>query len=173
MKIVLKPIGEIADYVLARLQERLATIFGCPLEIVPQSLDLTKAYDARRGQYLAGNIIEWLKMQRRAKGEKVLGIVDADLYAPHLNFVFGQADTASEVAVISLCRLKQEFYGLPEDRELFLERVAKEAVHELGHIFGLGHCADSRCVMYFSNSLDDTDWKQAAFCVRCQPKLIR
>lgn len=157
---------------MAELRQRLAEIFGCPIEVVPLITELTQAYDTWRGQYLAGRIIDWLKRGHRAKGEKVLGIVDVDLYAPHLNFVFGQADTASEIAVLSLCRLRQEFYGLPEDRGLFLDRATKEAVHELGHLLHLGHCPDAKCVMHFSNSLDDTDWKQAAFCSRCQPKMI-
>jgi len=172
VKIVFRPIGKIDDHIMAQLAERLGTIFGCPTEIVPLSFDLTRAYDARRGQYHAASIIDQLKSQRRAKDEKVLGIVDVDLYAPHLNFVFGQADIASGTAVISLCRLRQEFYGLPEDRSLLLERATKEAVHELGHLLSLGHCPETKCVMHFSNSLDDTDWKQAAFCNRCQPKLI-
>ncbi len=49
-----------------------------------------------------------------------------------------------------------------------LERVVKEAIHELGHTYGLGHCRDARCIMYFSNSLLDTDRKGAAFCVNCR-----
>ena len=107
------------------------------------------------------------------KGEKVLGIVDIDLYAPGLNFIFGQADMTSGVALISLCRLRQEFYGLPSDDVLFLDRAAKEAIHELGHTFGLEHCKNARCVMHFSNSLADTDLKQAIFCSKCRPKLIK
>jgi len=173
VKIVLKPIGKIDAEIMAQLKETLAALFGCPVETAPLSLDLTKAYDARRAQYLASAIIDGLKREPRIKGEKVLGIVDVDLYAPHLNFVFGQADIAAETAVISLCRLRQEFYSLPGDRELFLQRTTKEAVHELGHLLGMGHCPDSKCVMHFSNSLADTDWKQAAFCTRCQPKLIQ
>jgi archaemetzincin len=48
-----------------------------------------------------------------------------------------------------------------------LNRVIKEAVHELGHALGLTHCEKSRCVMHFSNSLQDTDFKHYMFCERC------
>ena len=46
----------------------------------------------------------------------------------------------SKVAAIYPPRLRQEFYGLEKNEQLFLQRVVKEAVHELGHTFGLGHC---------------------------------
>jgi archaemetzincin len=49
-----------------------------------------------------------------------------------------------------------------------LRRTLIEAVHELGHLQGLGHCPDRRCVMHFSNCLLDTDRKQPDFCSRCE-----
>jgi archaemetzincin len=67
-------------------------------------------------------------------------------------------------AGIGLARLRQEFYGLKSDNSLFLERVVKEATHELGHAFGLRHCPRQKCVMFFSNSLADTDRKCRRFC---------
>ncbi|MEA2005134.1 MAG: hypothetical protein U9O50_02570 [Acidobacteriota bacterium] len=46
-----------------------------------------------------------------------------------------------------------------------------EAVHELGHTYGLSHCPDAKCVMHFSNSLLDTDKKSASFCTHCHKLL--
>jgi archaemetzincin len=57
------------------------------------------------------------------------------------------------------------------DAFIFRERAVKEAVHELGHTFGLGHCPDSSCVMHFSNCLDDTDRKGKEYCPECRAKL--
>ena len=173
MKITLKPIGDIDSNILEELKERLEQTFGCPVETAFENFNLEKAYYSKRKQYLATKLLSKLKKAGVAKGEKVLGIVDVDLYASGLNFIFGQADIAAAVALISLCRLRQEFYGSPSDESLFLARATKEAVHELGHTFGLEHCKNTRCVMLFSNSLADTDWKQATFCSQCRPKLLK
>jgi len=103
--------------------------------------------------------------------ERVLGVIDADCYAPGLNFIFGQARLHERDCFIALPRLRQSFYGLPDDENLFRQRVLKEAVHELGHTYGLGHCPNPHCVMHFSNSLHDTDVKDAEFCPRCQMQM--
>jgi len=130
-----------------------------------------RAFDSRRRQYLSNLLLEELDSGSPAPADRVLGVTDADLYAPGLNFVFGQADMGKGVAVISLARLRQEYYDLPSDEALFRDRALKEAVHEIGHTLGLRHCANRRCVMHFSNSLPDTDFKQAAFCSNCRPRL--
>ena len=131
---------------------------------------MAQAYDLERKQYFSSKLLASLKKSER--DEKVVGITDVDLYVPRLNFVFGEADTVAGTAIISLCRLRPEYYGLAPDESLFLERAAKEIVHELGHTFGLGHCPNNKCVMHFSNSLADTDLKEAHFCNMCRPKII-
>jgi archaemetzincin len=102
--------------------------------------------------------------------ERILGIIDLDLYVSKLNFVFGEA--RQRVAIISLTRLRNEFYNLPKDETLFRKRVFTEAVHELGHTYGLRHCVNPNCVMFFSNTLTDTDKKGPDFCQRCKNKVF-
>jgi len=173
MKIILKPIGDIDKSVLQKLKEMLEQTFGCPVDIALQDFNLEKAYDSKRKQYLATKLLSQLNKAGVVKDERVLGVVDVDLYAAGLNFIFGQADVAAGTAIISLIQLRQEYYGMLPNEALFLDRAVKEAIHELGHTFGLEHCTNEKCVMHFSNSLADTDWKQAAFCSQCRPKLLK
>ena len=162
--------GNMDNQILAELREMLGRTFGCPVAVA-SPLDIpNRAYHKGRGQYLATALLDSLKASGLKPDERVLGIVDVDLYAAGLNFVFGQAEPESGAAIISLCRLKQE---LPPDPALYLNRAAKEAIHELGHTFGLGHCTRAKCVMHFSNTLHDTDVKEMSFCSQCQPKLIQ
>lgn len=85
--------------------------------------------------------------------------------------MFGQALPFRRVCVVYLARLKPEFYGERRDGILLSLRVAKEVLHEVGHVFGLGHCKNQLCVMRFSNSIVDTDIKRAKFCLSCAKKL--
>ena len=128
------------------------------------------SWNRDRGQHLTSLLLTELSPLPRS-GDRALGVVDVDIFAPGLNFVFGQADISGKRALISLKRLRQEFYGLYRDEDLFLQRALKEAVHELGHTYGLGHCPDPSCVMHFSNSLPDTDLKGRNFCSFCQEKV--
>jgi archaemetzincin len=162
------PVGEIETAVLEHICSTVHATFGreCRLgEALPKP---DYAFNSRRRQYSAEEILQRLPLDGV---ELVLGVVDLHLYVPQLNFVFGLADRFGSRAVIALPRLHQEFYGLPEDRRLFYHRVVKEAIHELGHTYGLSHCNDRRCVMAFSNSLADTDYKRQVFCQECHIKL--
>lgn len=170
MKITLKPLGDIPDEIMAELRDRVQGVFHCPVEIKGGFSDLAQAYNPERKQYLSSHLLAALGKAER--NSRVVGIADADLYVPKLNFVFGEADMDSGTAIVSLCRLRQEFYGLAPNEDLFLQRATKEIVHELGHTFGLGHCPDSKCVMHFSNSLADTDVKGIRFCPRCRPRIV-
>jgi len=170
VKITLKPLGNIADEIMEELKDRVGGIFHCPVEIKAGFSDLAQAYNPERKQYFSSKLLASLK---KSEGEeRVVGVADVDLYVSRLNFVFGEADVGSGTTIVSLCRLRQEYYGLAPDGVLFLERATKEIVHEVGHTFGLGHCPNNKCVMHFSNSLADTDLKEAHFCDKCRPRII-
>ncbi len=126
------------------------------------------AYDAGRKQYRAPLLIALL--QASGTRDRFLGVTGRDLYDEGLNFVFGEADPPNGRAVISLARLYPSFYGKPDDEKLLRERMLKEAVHELGHTYGFRHCANPHCIMYFSNSIEDTDRKTLEFCSECGAK---
>jgi archaemetzincin len=168
-RVILLPIGEIERWVLDTLEKDLGKKFDCRVER-HKPMDVPKdALNPARGQYNSSLILRrihgLIELENQEKG---LGITDVDLYTGGLNFVFGEAELGGQWAVISLTRLRQSYYSLPENQAIFSGRVIKEAVHELGHVYGLEHCPDPECVMHFSNSLADTDRKSASFCARCQ-----
>jgi archaemetzincin len=116
------------------------------------------SYDARRRQFRADVLLARVAL---SASRPVLGVTDGDCYAGNLNFVFGIAAIGGGAAVVSLSRLRAA------DARTFIVRAMKEIFHELGHACGLGHCANSRCVMHFSNSLADTDVKDEQLCAAC------
>lgn len=100
-----------------------------------------------------------------------LAITDFDLYKTSQQFVFGDASEDQRIAVVSMHRLRSEFYGERADANLLFQRLLKEAVHNIGHALGLKHCFNARCAMYFSNSIYDTDNKLSHFCESCEKRV--
>jgi len=155
---------------LGAMSEALTAAFDMPT----RALDLPGAdfaHDTARGQYASIAVLEMLARLCPGDAWKLLAVTTRDLFIPVLTFVFGQAQLGGRVGVVCLARLKQEFYGLPENRDVFLQRAAKEALHETGHLFGLVHCADQVCAMSLSTGVRQIDIKQPSFCGPCRSRL--
>ena len=157
---------EVDREALTAVCERMSAEFEAPVRGVDLS-PIDFAYDAGRSQYRSIAVLESLSRTCPADALKFLAVTERDLFIPVLTFVYGHAQLGGRVAVISLARLRQEFYGLPPNREIFLERVHKEALHEVGHTFGLVHCADRSCAMALGTNIRQIDGKRSAFCAAC------
>jgi len=167
----LLPVGEIGALALEGLRRDLAAEFRTRCEVLPRRLDPEFAFHNQRRQYHSTEI---LKQMERAVPQgcwRLLGVTAHDLYMPIMTFVFGEAQLNNTCAVVSSHRLRQEFYGLPASAELLRERLLKEAVHELGHTFGLTHCRDYDCVMAASHAVERIDLKGSHFCGQCRPRV--
>lgn len=143
----------------------LSNRFGLRPTVIPTVVDASFAYDSARKQYYSTQILT--RLAEVAQGERVLGVASVDLFVPILTFVFGEAQLKGLAAVMSWHRLRERYYGLPARPDLENSRIVKEAVHELGHTFGLRHCPDWRCVMSSSHDVGRIDVKNAEFCVDC------
>ena len=170
-KIILVLLSEINKHIIEVLKQGLEQTFNRTVETRAKIRSLDYTYDSNRNQYISPRLLSRLRRIKKGCHDKILGIVDVDLYSPDFDFVFGEAEISSGVATVSLYRLRSERYGLHPESKIFDERALKEAVHELGHLYHLDHCTNSKCVMHFSTSLVDVDIQGKTFCSKCQQKL--
>ncbi|MFZ5926136.1 MAG: archemetzincin [Acidobacteriota bacterium] len=152
---------------LDRLAAEAARLLGASCRIEPEPLDISFSYDELRRQAWSTPVLARLAERPHAPGSAVVGVTSLDLFVPVFTFIFGEAQMAGPAAIISTCRLRDEFYGLPPNPALLAERLVKELLHELGHTQGLRHCGDWRCVMSSAHTVERIDVRQAAFCPDC------
>lgn len=163
------PFEHIDSMILRYLQKELAGIFDAEI-IFERRLPIPQfSLNQYRNQYRTKTFLDALQKVRE-RG-KIVGICSVDIYAKNYDFIFGLADPTSQVAIVSIERLKPSYYGVTQDDSVFLPRVLKETTHELGHLYGLEHCHRTECVMHCSIALIDTDIKSARFCGECQREL--
>jgi archaemetzincin len=155
----------IRDFSLS-LTEKFSNLTISPAPALP---DPSEGYDSRRSQYHSTRILVLLERHLEVTGlNRVLGMTSLDLFVPGMNFVFGEARCPGKAGVVSTFRLRQ--FAEPSDEDRLVSRIRKEAVHEIGHMFGLQHCSDRSCVMYFSTTLTDTDMKSEDYCSSCHAR---
>ncbi len=169
----------VENEVLTHVTVNLTKAFSARLSVIKTPRDaLRDCLNVTRGQLNASRVLRLVAGLRDLSGSGgvALGLVPDDAYVEGLNFVFGLASQYQAAAVVFLERLKDK-YGLPKgmsgyvDKDTYLGRVLKEVMHELGHVFGLDHCMNRRCVMAFSNSIMDTDRKEWRYCQACAERL--
>ena len=173
MKVLrLLPIGDLEGSLLTALAPCLADIFCVRCEVVPLGLSPEPAYHRERQQYHSSELLVSMQAFVEADCWRVLGVAAVDLYIPILTFVFGEAQVGGKCGLVSVHRLRQDFYGLPRDAELLHQRLLKESVHEIGHTLALTHCENYECAMAPSHAVEWIDVKGNTLCRACHTRVI-
>ena len=159
--------GEVPKIVPKSIAANILGCFNIKAEIAPSLKTPEYAYDKGRLQYNAGLILNALESLNFSKYEKVIAVLNVDLFVPIFTYVFGEARQGGMRALVSVYRLikKTDASAIPED--IMLQRAAKVALHEMGHLFDLVHCMDDGCLMNFSGGLEDLDKAPLSFCRYC------
>jgi len=168
----LLPIGDFDGRLLRELAPSLANLFHIPTEVLAIRLSPEFAYHGERQQFNSSEILQAMQSYVKPDSWRILGITAVDLYIPILTFVFGEAQIGGPCGLVSAHRLRQEFYGLPNDVELLKQRLLKEAVHEIGHTLDLTHCEDYQCAMAPSHAVEWIDLKESSLCASCQARVF-
>ena len=172
MLVEIIPLGGIKAIIKREASSALRSVYGVDVSFqeakqMPQTL-----YDKSRGQYLAEDLLEFIA--HMGKADKIVGITNEDMYYKGRNYVFGLAYLGGKACVISTYRLKgqaQREFSNKTEQEVFVGRVRKEVIHEVGHTLGLEHCSNNRCVMSFSPTVLDVDRKDEYLCGPCRREL--
>ena len=162
------PIGATHDTLTdASLEDLVQHFLGARGSWLPPEPVPAGAYVEARGQVDSTALMHRALERIPADGLRILALTEVDIMIPTLTFLYGRAQLDGHVALVSLARLKQEFYGRAPDNRILADRVRKEALHELGHTFGLTHCTDRSCVMAHSVGILDIDRKHLGLCTNC------
>jgi len=170
--IIIMVIGDLEENLLKDIKLQLDNMLY-PLKVTKvENIPMPKkAYNPQRQQYRTLEFMKALRKHAVDKHSKYLGITSLDLYTEGAEFDFGLALQDMNLCIVSTHRLRPEYYGQPPNPKLLTKRAVKEAIHELGHCFGLEHCYNPRCAMYFSSGVVDTDRKRENFCEQCQKRI--
>ncbi|WP_253487776.1 archaemetzincin family Zn-dependent metalloprotease [Methanocalculus alkaliphilus] len=151
----------------------ISGLIGCPADLIPGDHFPLDGYHRIRRQYDASRILDRISLFKRmhAIDTPFLLVIPDDIYTESSDFVFGLARSSTGSAVVSTARLENEYYGRDEDTGLLIERIAKEGLHEIGHLFGLTHCSIPECIMFQPGTMGELDRKQKWFCPGCRSLL--
>ncbi len=168
---------------LEKLREYCTAFFGMETRVL-EAVGLDKVPAKRRINYvnkvemhqlLTPDILSWLPSRKPRDAYAIIAVTMEDLYPDEKwNFVFGQAMLQGGTGVFSFARYDPAFDGETRNEQtqaLILQRSCKVLSHEMGHMFGLMHCAFYECLMDGSNHLGETDARPMHLCPVCLRKL--
>jgi archaemetzincin len=166
-RIGILPLGNVPEITSKSIAGHILGHLRLPVDILPPLAPPSFALDERRLQHNAGSILNAMEYARHDAYDKLIGVVDVDLFVPILTYVFGEAEQGGRCGLVSIYRLKKNPDGAPVKASIQLERTAKVALHELGHLFDLHHCMEEECLMHFSGGMEDLDRAPLYYCRYC------
>jgi archaemetzincin len=161
------PVGGIPELAPKIIAAHISGYLKLPAEILTHLELPAAACNETQLRYDAAKILRFFESGPYASYDKIIGIINVDLFIPTFAYVFGEAVQGGKYALVSLFRLTKVKKGLNPSSAIVCERAAKVALHEVGHLYNLSHCEDKNCLMHYSGGLADLDDIPLYFCRYC------
>jgi archaemetzincin len=164
---------------LVQIADLLAAFYATPVDILP-ALPYPAPYVPRRlvrghAQYDARALLDLVARKLPGDAHSMLALVNVDLYVfQDQRYAFGWSTLRDRIGVVGFARLDPSNHGGPaplDPTPTLLRRGLRVAAHEVGHMFGLGHCQAFRCLMNGMSDLDELDATPLRLCPLCLRKL--
>lgn len=171
--VAIQPLGPVPEGEIAFLEEVVSTLLGARSIVLPPAEVGSSHYDGARRQYDADRLLDLLFARLPDDAMRVMGVLDADMFAAGRTFVFGYAHLRDGIGVYSLARLREEWYQRAPDEGRLHSRVYRAVAHELGHTFGNPHCEAPGCVMAAVSHVESLDALGPSYCEECLRRVRR
>jgi archaemetzincin len=130
------------------VRDALTAMYGVEVRVRAIAPLPKAAWYAARKRWRADKILDWLATQALDGADHLLALTAADISTTKGAVfdwgVLGLGAIDGKVGVLSRFRCGRDGVGVLQARQ----RLAKVAVHELGHTLGLEHCATFGCLMH-------------------------
>ena len=164
---------------LSAISTVLAAFFATPVDVLPAERFpvrwMPRRVVAGRSQFDARALLDRAARRLPADAHSMLVLVNVDLFVwAEQQYAFGWSTLHNRLGVVGFSRLDPSVHGgiAPDDVPgTLLRRGLRTAVHEVGHMFGLGHCQLFRCAMNGISDLEELDATPLRLCPLCLRKL--
>jgi archaemetzincin len=172
--VYLQPLGAgIAGLDVELVAKALRDIYQVEVRILPREPLPQTAWYAPRRRWRAEKLLEFLAPRLPAGGLRILGLTAEDISTSKGDYidwgVLGLGDLDGPAGVISSFRCRKKARDALHARE----RLAKVAVHEIGHTLGLPHCPTAGCLMHDAEGKVASTDREYDLCPRCRALLLR
>ena len=182
-KVGLQPFNSFSKEILDSITLSIENTYDFKVYLLPQKkLPKTAFTTVKTPRYRADSLLRFLKHSQPDSIDYVLGLTHHDISTtkrdaqgaikqPEYKYkdwgVFGLGYVAGPSAIVSTFRYKKS------TPSLFIERIQKICVHELGHNLGLPHCESGQaCVMQdAAESIKTIDNVDNILCSSCKRKI--
>ena len=175
-----KFVGMVSTPELAAIETMLAAFYSTPVDMLPRERFPVgripkRIDDYGYTQFNGRGLLDRAVHRVPDNAHSLLLLVNVDLYVfDQQRYAFGWSTYHDRIGVVGFSRLDPGARGGFAPAEVpgvVLRRGLKVAVHEVGHMFGLGHCQAFCCLMNGMSDHVDLDATPLRLCPLCLRKL--
>jgi len=165
--VYIQPLGNVKTEYIDTIKTTIEWFFGCQCIIKPNESFTKDLLANSKTRYSADRILNKFNNLNNTLVITEKDIVTVDIKSPEWG-IFGLGKRPGTICVVSTLRLKRNV-----KKFVFIDRLKKVCLHEIGHNLGLEHCSNNiHCLMNAANgSAKEMNNECFWFCDNCRKKL--